>query len=155
MKNFIFLTFLLFVSPLFSQDEIQVLEDYILEKYSPKEISRLLLSNEELQHYIEYYLEEENDPILEKEILELISTQFDYSNLNEVNSKFHDFSFKTGKRKFKKIRFTKPIFSKDAKYSIFYEGEKCNGLCGGGALILMEKVNGKWKEKKVLFAWIG
>lgn len=146
---------MLFISPVFSKDEIQVLEDYILENYAPKEVSSLLLSNKDLQNYIEFYLDEENDNMYEKEILEIITTQFDYVNLSQVNNKFHNFSFKTGKRKFKKIRFTKPIFSTNAKYAIFYSAEECKGLCGGGALILMENFDRKWKMKKVLLAWIG
>jgi hypothetical protein len=132
------------------------LESYIQKNYSTKDISRLIISNEELKRQIKIYVEDEGSYNTGEEIYALVINQFEWKNLKNSTLKFHEFQFKTGKREFKKQRFTEPIFSNDGKFAIFYQTEKCKGgLCGAGSLILMEKVGGIWKEKSVLLAWIG
>ena len=158
MKTKLF-TFILIITNIligFSQEENQVLENYIQKNYTTKEVSRLPISNEELQKKIKFYVDDKNNIYLNGEqIYNLVVTQFDYDNLKNSTLKFHTFSFKAGKRVYKKNRFSEPIFSNDGKHALFYETIICKGLCGGGSLILMEKINNSWIQKAVLFAWIG
>lgn len=156
MKKYILIVFVTFLNLCFSQNENLILEDYIQKKISINEVSRLPLSNEILKKYIRIYVKDEyNSMCGGEEAYKIVTNQFDWEKLENSDLKIHNFIIKVGKRKFKKQRFTEPILSKDKNYAIFYVGEKCRkGLCGGGSLILMEKVDNKWKEKAVLFAWI-
>jgi len=157
MKNSLLIFFLIICNSCFSQKGNLVLESYIQKNYSTKDISRLTISNEELKRQIKNYVEDESNSFYCGEgVYTLVINQFDWKDLRNSTLKFHEFSFKAGKRKFRKQRFTEPIFSKDGNFAIFYETEICKGgLCGGGSLILMEKVGEVWKEKSVLLAWIG
>src|SRR5690554_2002151 len=147
---------LLFISTLsLSQEDKRILEAYILDNHSQQEVSSLKISKKDLLWMINNYLHEIPMTNSEKENFKLINNEFNLKDLKTSVDRFHNFSFKTGKRKFKKFRYSDPIFSKDKNYAIFCEIEKCKGgLCESGALILMEKINGKWKKKEVLFAFI-
>lgn len=47
-----------------------------------------------------------------------------------------------------------PIFLRDNTRCLFYYGQHCGGLCGGGKLTLYEKKNGHWEMIKVFCNWI-
>ncbi len=99
---------------------------------------------------------EEYYTYIDQSLFDKIKSEFDFSKQIVSTSDTHNFSFNTNKRKFRKKRFSEPLISINGKLAIFYEQESCRqGLCGGGELILMENVNGKWKEKNVLYALIG
>jgi hypothetical protein len=157
MKNILPIFFLIVFNSCFSQEGNLVLESYIQKKYLTKDISKLTISNEELKRWIKIYVEDEYNSFYSgEEVYTLVINQFDWKNLKNSTLKFHEFSFKTGKREFKKQRFSEPIFSKDGKFAIFFKTEKCKGgLCGSKSLILMEKVGETWNEKSVLLAWNG
>ncbi len=153
--------FILFLATLnsvccFSQSKTQVLEDYILINHQLKKVSRLTISNKILKREIQNYIDTRiNDSIIQDEIYNLVLNEFDYKNLNDKTTKLHSFSFKVGKEKFERLRYSEPIFSKNEKYAIFFQTWQCKkGLCGTGRLILAENNNGTWNEKVVLFMWI-
>ncbi|WP_298391575.1 hypothetical protein [Flavobacterium sp.] len=157
MKKCLFIFFIIFWNSNFSQNANLVLENYIQKNYSTKDISRLPISNEILTNYIKIYIEDEINSMYEgEEAYNIVVNKFDWKELKNSTRKLHEFTFKAGKREFKKQRFTEPIFSRDGNYAIFYETEKCKeGLCGNGSLILMEKIGELWKQKAVLLAWMG
>jgi hypothetical protein len=158
MKKIFFLLILLILNSVgcFSQSKTLVLEDYILKKRQLKDVSSLTISNKVLKREIQTFLETEStDSTNHDEIYNFVKNEFDYKNLSDKTTKSHNFSFKVGKQKFKKLRYSEPVFSKDEKYAIFYQATRCRkGLCGTGFLILMENNNGTWEEKQVLIAWI-
>lgn len=94
MKTKLF-TFILIITNIligFSQEENQVLENYIQKNYTTKEVSRLPISNEELQKKIKFYVDDKNNIYLNGEqIYNLVVTQFDYDNLKNSTLKFHTF----------------------------------------------------------------
>lgn len=159
MRKLAVLICMLNLSFVYSQGNLKVLESYIEENFRPSKVSKLALSNKVFENIMEMYLEDEGDIFNYPDSLnyyDFIITHFDFEYEKMGNEKLHNFSFKTGSRKFRKIRFSHPLISKDGQYAIFYRQEDCRrGLCGGGALILMEKKNGRWRAKTVLDAWIG
>lgn len=52
------------------------------------------------------------------------------------------------------IRWTRPGFSADRNMALIEAGSSCGGLCGSGELMLVHKVDGVWKVKAVLSAWV-
>lgn len=46
--------------------------------------------------------------------------------------------------------FNKPIFSKNKKYALMKYFISCGDLCGFGEVVLMKKINNKWKINKSL-----
>ena len=50
--------------------------------------------------------------------------------------------------------FSRPVLSKDKQTALIYIGHHCDGLCGFGALILLERTaHGKWSVQKVYGLW--
>lgn len=156
IKNYLFIFFCFLNFILLSQEKINILESYIKEK-SVNNISSLVLPIENLENALNIYLEDDTGIFNEDEnTFELINRNFDFRNINYSQEKYHQFSFLSSKREWKKQRFSEPIISINGDYAIFYTEEKCRkGLCGGGSLILMEKNFNIWIVKRILYAWIG
>lgn len=157
MKKNINILFLLLSTILVSQEKTKILESYIIENNDLKDVSKRKLLKNDLTDALRIYLEDDYRIFDDDEkIFDLVTANFDFHNININDNKYHEFSFKTSNRKFRKSRFSEPILSKNGNYAIFYEEEKClRGLCGGGSLVLMEKINNNWIKKSILFAWIG
>lgn len=157
MKNHFLILFILISTTLFSQEKTKIIEAYVLFNYDTKEVSKLILPNEDLIKALNLYLQDDEwIESQDEKIFNLITLNFNFENLNFDGEKFHNFRFNTGKKKYRKMRFSEPIISKSGNYAIFYEEEKCKkGLCGSGSLILMEKINNNWVKKYILYAWIG
>lgn len=50
--------------------------------------------------------------------------------------------------------FSKPIFLRNDSLCIFYYGNHCGGLCGGGGLYVYKKTENGWKSWIELFRWV-
>lgn len=85
----------------------------------------------------------------------IIKNEFDLNNIDLLNLKKHKFLLTHKVLKNTKREFSNVFFSKNGNYAIFYEEEKCKGLCGGGNLVLMELISGEWNFKSILYSWVG
>ncbi len=52
------------------------------------------------------------------------------------------------------LTFSRVGFSRDGMQALFYGTNRCDGLCGSGMYIVMEKRNGRWVIEKEIEAWI-
>ena len=51
------------------------------------------------------------------------------------------------------VEFSRPVLSHNRRNALIYISHTCDGLCGVGALILLEKTNGKWVARKDMGLW--
>lgn len=154
--NIISIFLILFSMNINAQESQEILESYINENYSKSTVSRLSLPEKDLKWILRIYFEDTFISPQNQEIFEIVKKNFKLEKIKLPDIESHNFSFKTNKRKYRKPRFTLPFISNDGKFAVFYKEISCKrGLCGGGSLILMEKIEGKWFFKCVLTGWIG
>jgi hypothetical protein len=52
------------------------------------------------------------------------------------------------------LKFSGLGFGKDGTQAFFYVSNSCEGLCGGGDYVIMEKRNGRWVIQKDIAMWV-
>lgn len=143
----------------FGQRQVEVIESYIIDQNIENKISENVIKNERFKHILinEYFKLIVEEDIYDEELESylIVKNEFDLNNIHLLNSKKHKFLLDHINNKNTKREFSNVIFSKNGNYAIFYEEEKCKGLCGGGNLILMELINGEWNFKSVVYSWVG
>ena len=144
-------------------NELIKLNIYISEKSKDGEIvplsplSRYAVSIEELLHYekSEFFKVKDSLHLLKQnsnpQKFKIDKIIFDKINLttkkNENNKK------KTGKP-FDFYEMTIPVFSSDNQKAFIQLNHYCNGLCGNGVSLFLEKINGKWKIVDTWETWM-
>jgi len=80
---------------------------------------------------LEMYFEEIWIRPEDEETFELIKSNFSLDDQFPTDIEFHDFSFRTNKRKNISLRFTLPLISKNGEYAVFYQERPCKrNFCG-------------------------
>lgn len=159
MKKNIFVTFLFFSSFVFPQDTSKVILDYITSEKIIISISNKVIPNKTFKKILieEYFKMTFKEDLYEEDLenYTIVEEKFNLLKIQLPNKTNHNFSDKNIKSKTKSVvHFSNVLFSNDKDYAIFYEENKCTGLCGGGNLILMKLVGDKWILKSILYAWI-
>ena len=135
-------------------EELPKLNIYIPEKSKDGEIVPLspLLRNavsiEELLHYkkSEFFKVKDSLHLLKQnsnpQKFKIDKIIFDKINL--TTKEIENNKRKTGKP-FDFYEMTIPVFSSDNQKAFVQLNHYCNGLCGNGVSLFLEKINGKWK----------
>lgn len=153
------LIFFLFTNCVNAQNPTEVIESYVLQENVNKNLSFKIISN---KNFLKILIKDYYQLIFEEDIIDedlenylIVKNEFDLENPILLNSKKYKFLINYHTKQNNRIQFSKVLFSKNNNYAIFYEEEKCKGLCGGGNLILMEFKDNNWRYKSTLYAWIG
>ena len=52
------------------------------------------------------------------------------------------------------LEFSRVGFNADGTQALFYYGNTCGGLCGGGGYVVMKKRSGRWVIGKEIEMWV-
>lgn len=161
VKNYIIFLFILItlgLNPLKAQSSVEVIESYIIDKNIESNLERRVIPNQRFKEILldEYYqtvdpLDLEPDQL---DIYHLIQAEFNFNHLDLQNYKTYDYRLKQEVKKPTKYQFSTIIFSKYKNYAIFYAEERCKSMCSNGNIILMELVNGEWRYRATIYAWM-
>jgi len=144
-------------------NELIKLNIYIPEKSKDGEIvplsplSRYAVSIEELIHYkkSEFFKVKDSLHLLKQnsnpQKFKIDKIIFDKINL--TTKEIENNKKKTGKP-FDFYEMTIPVFSSDNQKAFVQLNHYCNGLCGNGVSLFLEKINGKWKIVDTWETWM-
>lgn len=158
MKNlFILIVALLFSLHLKAQNQLVVIESYIIDLKIEKQLASEILSNKEFLTVLrDSYFNITIEDAISDEKLEnywIVKNEFDIKHPLLSTSKKYKFLLNHKPKENNWIYFSNVLFSKYHNYAIFYVKEKGKGVSDKGELILMELKDGEWQYKSTLYAW--
>lgn len=160
IKNiFISLILVLFgIKTVIAQSSVEVVESYIIDQNITSKLIRKVIPNERFKEVLLYeYLQSIDPSDLDPEELTLyqfVQSEFNWDKIEWSNYKMYHYRLEQEVKKPTKFQFSTIIYSKHKNYALFYVEERCQHMCSNGHLILMELVDGEWRYRTTLYAWM-